>query len=177
MSIYMSGDELARFLHISKRKMRYFLQNGYIPMCDTGKKTHRYKIKKEDAEKFLNKTKNDPDFLTQINKMFSSNIKNNEKVVNKSTKSNGKEFAKFLKTKWAKLPEALNSGDVAKLIGYDRRKIIELCKLGVLNGVTVKQKWICTKQSLIDFCSSESMMEKTKNTPEYIALINEYIKR
>ena len=42
MDEYMSGDELYRFLHISKRKMKYLLENGYISTEDTGMKTHGY---------------------------------------------------------------------------------------------------------------------------------------
>ena len=63
MKEYMSGDELYRYLHISKRKMKYLLENGYIPMTDTGMKTHRYRIKYEDARAFKRKMKMEPGCL------------------------------------------------------------------------------------------------------------------
>ena len=34
---YISGGELYKFLHISKRKMKYLLEHGYIKHIDTGK--------------------------------------------------------------------------------------------------------------------------------------------
>ena len=49
---YISGGELYKFLHISKRKMKYLLEHGYIKHIDTGKKTHRFMVKLSDAEEF-----------------------------------------------------------------------------------------------------------------------------
>ena len=34
MKEYMNGDEVYRYLHISKRKMKYLPENGYIPLID-----------------------------------------------------------------------------------------------------------------------------------------------
>ena len=48
MPEYFSGDKLYKYLHISKRKMKYLLENGYIPFVDTGKKTHRYLVRQYD---------------------------------------------------------------------------------------------------------------------------------
>lgn len=45
MGAYLSADELYRYLHISKRKLKFLLENDYIPCIDTGKKTHRFLIK------------------------------------------------------------------------------------------------------------------------------------
>lgn len=72
MSEYLSGDQLYRFLHISKRKMKYLLENGYIPVIDTGKKTYRYKVKRCDAEKFKEQMERDADFLRELKGRFGS---------------------------------------------------------------------------------------------------------
>lgn len=176
MSAYMSGDELARFLHVSKRKMRYFLQNGYIPMYDTGKKTHRYQVKKEDAEAFRNTMLNDPASLSHLNGLFSNRSKHKKEVIIEPTKENSEAFKKFLTKKWAKLPVALPAHDAAKLIGYDHRRINEMCKSGVLQGVNIKRAWICTKPSFIAYCSGEGMISRPKVTKEYFALITEFVK-
>ena len=66
MSEYLSGDRLYRFLHISKRKMKYLLENGYIPVIDTGKKTYRYRVKKDDAEKFKERMELESGFLVEL---------------------------------------------------------------------------------------------------------------
>ena len=38
MSEYLSGDQLYRFLHISKRKIKYLLENEYIPWLIRGRR-------------------------------------------------------------------------------------------------------------------------------------------
>ena len=176
MSEFMSGEALARYLHVSKRKMRYLLQNGYIPMYDTGKKTHRYQVRIEDAEAFRDTMQNDPASLIHLNGMFTSQSKHKKETIIEPTKENSDAFAKFLTKKWSKLPAALPTRDAAKLIGYDHRRINEMCKSGVLQGVIIKSAWICAKASFISFCSSEGMLAKPKVTREYFALITEFVK-
>lgn len=66
MSEYLSGDQLYRFLHISKRKMKFLLENGYIPVIDTEKKTYRYRVKRFDAEKFKERMEREADFLREL---------------------------------------------------------------------------------------------------------------
>lgn len=176
MNEYLSGDALAKFLHVSKRKMRYFLQNGYIPMYDTGKKTHRYQVRKEDAEAFREAMQNDPVSLHHLKGMFSSNGEYKKDIAIEPTKENSEAFKKFLAKKWSKLPVALPARQAAKLIGYDSRRICEMCKSGVLQGAIIKHAWICTKPSFIAFCSGEGMIARPKVTKEYYALITEFVK-
>ena len=49
---YMTGDQLIKYLHISKRKLKYLMENNYIPHQDSGQKTHKYFVRIEDAEEF-----------------------------------------------------------------------------------------------------------------------------
>ena len=53
----ISGDQLCRVCHISKRKAKWLLENGVIPCEDTGRKTRRYRIRLEDAIAYLKKGK------------------------------------------------------------------------------------------------------------------------
>lgn len=62
MTKYLSADQLSRYLHISKRKLKYLLDHSYIPSIDTGKKTYKYKIKQFDAEKFKRRMESDKFF-------------------------------------------------------------------------------------------------------------------
>ena len=63
MAKYLSADELYRYLHISKRKLKYLLENDYIPCIDTGKKTHRFLIKASDAKEFKRRMDTEAEFL------------------------------------------------------------------------------------------------------------------
>jgi len=56
---YITGGELYQYLHISKRKMKYLLENGFIPYIDTVQKIYRYIVKRTEAEKFRKRMKID----------------------------------------------------------------------------------------------------------------------
>lgn len=113
MDKYLSGDELYRYLHISKRKMKYLLENGYIPMIDTGKKTHRYKVRLEDAEAFRVRRESEPEFLSELKGKF--NIVREKKALTEEEREVLKEK---LTREWKDLPDALPRECVAKLLEY-----------------------------------------------------------
>lgn len=46
---YMSGYQLRQYLHISTRKVKYLMDNNYIPHENTRHTTHKYKVLIEDA--------------------------------------------------------------------------------------------------------------------------------
>ena len=156
MSEYMSGDELYRFLHISKRKMKYLLENGYIPVVDTGKKTHRYLVRKDDAESFLAKMET-PGFLYELSGMFSSRATGETlKAVTpfEPSESNCEKLKRHLTVKWSDLPDALTSRTAADLIGIAPGKVNSLIRTKTLVGANVCGVWHCTKESLIEYASS-----------------------
>ena len=49
----ITKEQLYKILHISKRRAKFLLDNGYIPCIDTGKKTRRYQIKLSDVQEFI----------------------------------------------------------------------------------------------------------------------------
>ena len=49
---YMTGNQLRQYLHISTRKLKFLMDNDYIPHENTGHPTHKYLVKIEDAEAF-----------------------------------------------------------------------------------------------------------------------------
>ena len=51
----ISLEQLYKMLHISKRKAAWMLQNGIIPCRIRPTKTHRYAIRLEDVEAYLQK--------------------------------------------------------------------------------------------------------------------------
>ena len=50
MEQIISADAARAYLHISKRKFLFMLQNGYIRYEDNGNKTHRYSLRMCDVE-------------------------------------------------------------------------------------------------------------------------------
>ena len=159
--MYMSGEELYQFLHVSKRKMKYMLENGYLPYIDTGKKTHRYIVLRTDAETFAERLKNDQVVKADLKGLFNSTqIPLPPKIDEESCK----QFAKHLHEIWRNEPDALPVGRVAELVGLHRGRICELCKQGRLFYVNVEDRWICSKENVIAHFSSPEVLRKLNMT-------------
>ena len=145
MDKYLNGDELYRYLHISKRKMKYLLENGYIPMIDTGKKTHGYKVRLEDAEAFRVRRESEPEFLSELKGKF--NIVREKKVLTEEEREVLKEK---LTREWKDLPDALPRECVAKLLGCSSHTVYKMIADGKLIGVKVGMKTYCLKENVVE---------------------------
>lgn len=168
---YISGDELARYLHVSKKKMRYLLANGYIPMIDTGKKTHRYQVSREDAEAFKQKIQAQPELLTHLKGMFGSVPR---QIIIEPSEENSKKFKRYLTERWKNEPDALIVRRASELTGIDHRRIDELCTNSTIQSVRMGRVFVCAKSSFIEYCSTTEMLIRAQITPEFRQLIIDF---
>lgn len=168
---YMSGEELYKFLHISKRKMRYLIVNGYIPSIDTGKKTHRYKVNRADAIRFKEEMEKHPDILMEIKGMFGCTP---PKRLIEPTEYNSHRFKQYLTQLWKDEPDALTTKRAAELIGVDYRRIDGLCRNSKIVSVKIGSRFICEKTSFIKYCASKEMLAKNRITEAFEQLVEGY---
>lgn len=174
---YMSGAVLYQYLHISKRKMKYLLENGYIPCINTGKKTHRYIVKRSDAEAFKMRLIMDNELIESIAGKFSSqSADSGKKPEIKITPKMSNEFKKYLAQKWADEPDAIESRRAAVLCGMQFQRIHRLCNLNIIFSVKIKNTIYCSKDSLIEYFGSIEIMSKPNVTKGYSDLIKEFFK-
>lgn len=152
MSEYLSGDQLYRFLHISKRKMKYLLENGYIPVIDTGKKTYRYRVKRCDAEKFKERMERESDFLVELKGMFGSRDSSLTVALDYTiTDDEREEFREFLNKLWKKYPDALPAKKAAELADISAQRVNELVRKGVVYGMRVGNVQYLSKEQFIAY--------------------------
>lgn len=152
MSEYLSGDQLYRFLHISKRKMKYLLENGYIPVIDTGKKTYRYKVKRCDAEKFRERMEREADFLRELKGQFGSGNSSSKTALDYTIKDDEQmEFRGYLTKLWKKYPDALPAKRAAELAEISPQRVNELVRKGVIYGMCVGNVQYLSKEQLIEY--------------------------
>ncbi len=156
MKDYMSGDKLYRFLHISKRKMKYLLENGYIPHQNTGHATHKYRVLVEDAEKFKFRMDNEVGFLAELNGMFSNRTEWHPIPLIEVTEENCNAFRQWLEKEWAELPEALPTQTAAVLVGHNP----QLIKETVLHGIKIGAVQYIPKTEFIAYAASPEKLEK-----------------
>lgn len=160
MSAYLSADELYRYLHISKRKLKFLLKNEYIPCIDTGKKTHRFLIKTSDAEEFKRKMETVPGFLAELYGKFNSGIYKPRKKLIEPTAENSHAFERFLAKKWADKPDALPTKMAAELIGCAPQRVGDWMRKGVITSISICGIRYCSKAEFILHCASPAMLTR-----------------
>lgn len=175
MGAYLSADELYRYLHISKRKLKFLLENEYIPCIDTGKKTHRFLIKVSDAEDFKRRMDTEPGFLSELYGQFNSGIYTPRKKLIEPTPENCMAFQKFLTERWADYPDALPTKLAAELIGCAPQRVGDWMRKGVISSVSIGGVRYCGKDEFIAYCASPNMLKKP-GAAAYRALIMELLR-
>lgn len=160
MAKYLSADELYRYLHISKRKLKYLLENDYIPCIDTGKKTHRFLIKASDAKDFKRRVDTEQGFLSELYGQFNSGIYTPRKKLIEPTPENCLAFQKFLTEQWADYPDALPTKLAAELIGCAPQRVGDWMRKGVISSVSVGGVRYCSKMEFIAYCASPEMLKR-----------------
>lgn len=158
MGAYLSADELYRYLHISKRKLKFLLENDYIPCIDTGKKTHRFLIKASDAEDFKHRMDTEPGFLSELYGQFSSHIYRPRKKLIEPTPENCRAFQKFLTERWADYPDALPTRLAAELIGCAPQRVGAWMRKGAISSTIICGVRYCSKTEFIMHCTSPDIM-------------------
>ena len=174
MGTYLSADELYRYLHISKRKLKSLLENGYISCIDTGKKTHRFLIKVSDAKDFKRRMDTESGFLSELYGQFNSGIYKPRKKLIEPTPENCRAFQKFLTERWADYPDALPTKLAAELIGCVTQKVGDWMRRGVISSVSIGGVRYCSKAEFIAYCASQNMLRKP-GAARYRELIMEFL--
>ncbi len=174
MGAYLSADELYRYLHISKRKLKFLLENDYIPCIDTGKKTHRFLIKTGDAKEFKRRMDTEQGFLSELYGQFNSGIYTPRKKLIEPTPENCAAFRDFLAERWADFPDALSTKLAAELIGCAPQRVGDWMRKGVISSVSIGGVRYCSKVEFIAYCASQNMLRKP-GAARYRELIMEFL--
>ena len=93
---FMSGSELRQYLHISTRKMKYLMDHDYIPHENTGRATHKYRVRREEAEKFKHRMETEDGFLAELAGKFSNRVEHRPRPVLEPTAKNSMAFRLWL---------------------------------------------------------------------------------
>lgn len=124
----MSGSELRQYLHISTMKMKYLMDHDYIPHKNTGHATHKYRVSREEAEKFKYRMETEDGFLAELVGKFSNRTKHRPCRILEPTAETSKAFRLWLEKEWAELPDALPIQTAASLTGFAPQRIHKLIK-------------------------------------------------
>lgn len=166
---FMSGSELRQYLHISTRKMKYLMDNNYIPHENTGHATHKYRVRTEDAVRFKARMDTEPGFLSELSGMFSNRTEWHPLPMFEATEENCEAFRRWLEMLWAELPEAT----AAELVGHNPQRIHEWIQEETLHGIKIGCTQYCVKAEFISYIASPQRLAHPR-TEKYKELIREF---
>ena len=148
----ISKDSFCKICHMSKRTATKFL-GTMIPCSDNGKKTHRYSIAKSDLIPFLERysERHKVSLLPPVERhsktsLCTASLSGNIKVSLHDYYSHLLESEK----------DVLRVSDVCRITGYGKTAVNNWFLSGSLIYVVVKNAKHTSKESLINFMSSDT---------------------
>lgn len=172
---FMSGNELRQYLHISTRKMKYLMDHDYIPHENTGRATHKYRVRREEAEQFKHRMETEDGFLSELAGKFSNRTEHRPRPVLEPTEKNSKAFRLWLEKEWAALPEALPTQMAAKITGISSQRFYTMIRKLEIHGIIIGGRQYCCKTELVKYISEPARLAKTMNYT-YYNLIEKFLK-
>ena len=148
---FISMDNVRIELHMSKRRLAYLLQNGYIPCEIRNSVTWRYKIRTKDVVAYI-KSGISPDIPPGV-------FKRKPKAEVERIKFNKKKLKESFKERMSEYPDALTYDDVAKITGRARGCVCKWTSAGQLKAVKLNSNVsIVPKQWLLEFMLTDDFI-------------------
>lgn len=174
-------EQLYQICHISKRKAKWLLETGRIPCQDSGKKTHRFKIRTEDVVTYLIDQASNPEKYRAPVGMFNSgksgSSTQNTLLQTKHFAIDANNYHTHINKLWQDLPDALTITGIQKHTGLNKAKIIHWLHSSKIEGIVMRGKYIITKESLISQIVRFTLLEPSHLTAKLINIAISYIER
>lgn len=127
----ISGEQLRKILHISKRKCAWLLHSGAIPCTDSYQKTRRYDVKLHDVIEYI--------------------IESENAAKRVQPQRPPEYFREQLNDVWFDVPDVLTITEVSAITGYTPNAVDRWIVKGSLRSVIVQTGLITCRKWLIDF--------------------------
>lgn len=160
MEQIISADAARAYLHISKRKFLFMLQNGYIRYEDNGNKTHRYSLRMCDVQALRQEMTDHPERFADLNGRFTAQRNKPPTPTVVLSQEEAKKLREYITKCWSKHPDALSSKLAAELTGLTVGTLNRHVAKGNLIGAVIGGKMRISKQSLIGHISSPETVRK-----------------
>jgi hypothetical protein len=168
----ISLEDMYKMLHIGKRKAKYMLDSGVIPCIDTGKRTHRYLIKKDDVLHFM---ESDAVFK-YTNGMFSSENKATDIETNCIAIINSDFAREWYNRHFRNQKDILTLKEVRTMTGYAKETIRRWMIDADLRDVEYSNTIVIPKTFLIDWMSSQKYLSRVNKSAVQIEQMNAMVK-
>ncbi len=175
----LSGEQVRLALHISKRKCAWMLNNGFIKCHNTGKRTRKYIVLKEDLLTYIeDSTKHPEKYVTPHAEFSTAKYENPRKPRPRKTgfpSALPSDFRPWLEQELETVPDALTVPQVIATTGYTDNTVNRWLRQGHLKYVQTQSTKIIPKTWLIDFyCSNGYTISRMSN--KHINLMQKFFK-
>lgn len=160
MEQIISADAARAYLHISKRKFLYMMQNGYIRYEDNGNKTHRYSLRMCDVQALRQEMTDHPERFADLNGRFTAQRNKPSMPTVVLSQDEAKKLREYITKQWAKHPDALPSKLAANLTGMTVGTLNRHVSRGNIFGAVVGGRVLISKQSLIGYLTASDVVRK-----------------
>ena len=151
----LTGEQVRCILHIGKKKCAWMLNNGFIKCQNSGKKSRKYTVLKEDLLAFIDDSAKHPEKYVTPYAAFSTakEVKNKKRKRQKAgfPTSLPDDFRPWLEQEFEKKSDALTVAQVIKITGYVKNTVDQWIRKGWLKSVQAQSGQIVPKVWLIDF--------------------------
>ncbi len=168
----ISLEDMDKMLHISKRKAKYMLDNGVIPCTDTGKKTHRYLIKKCDVLQFIESGS----VFEYPEGMFGSGYKAKKTQANCFAIIDSDFAREWYNRQFRSKKDILTLKEVTVMTGYTKETIRRWILSGDLQCVEYFNTRVVPKTSLLEWMASYQYLSRVNKSVVQIEQMNAMLK-
>ncbi len=169
---YVTKDQFYRICHISKKTALYYLEKGFIPCIDSGKKTRRYKIAIKDIVFFLEDRSQNPEkyympnhynnpFLPSEVRQYKAKPRSDTKYVYKLKGiKEVKDYQKYLEQQFADYPDMMTRAQVQQITGHLLDAILLWCKSGKVKYIRHHNAYLLQKKSVISYLFNRELQQQ-----------------
>lgn len=173
----LSGEQVRCTLHISKRKCAWMLNNGFIKCQNTGKRTRKYTVLKEDLLTYIEDSQKHPEkYVTPYAEFSTAKYKKPRPRKTGFSSSLPSTFRLWLEQEFEQIPDALTIPQVIVTTGYTDNAVNRWLRQGHIKSVQTQTTKIIPKTWLIDFYCSYAYTI-TNMSDKHINLLQKFFKQ
>ena len=187
----ISLEQLYKMLHISKRKAAWMLQNGIIPCRIRPTKTHRYAIRLEDVEAYLQKKRAERRKEIPVG-IFNAKPTKQRAVINNHHPMDTvniaecfvtiadeckDEFRAHVEKRLQYFPDAITADKAADIMGYAKNTVHSYIQQKRIFAVQISGKYILPKSALVEFLVDDFAFEIIHKSTWHINTILTFTKK
>ena len=153
---YITKEQMYRICHISKKTCLFLLESGLVPSIDSGKKTHRFKIKTTDVLQYLQERNDYPELYKAPDGFYKSEgCKKAPSFDEVFTKNDLVTMRGYYAELLADYTDVITVEQVAEFTGYSESSVRAWCSKQEVKCFLIRKRFKIPKECLLDFLVSK----------------------